>query len=84
MCLNEVDQLSVRGTKKGEGRCVCTCYGRGEEECVCVHVENLIVHVTENEKSEPDTLFVDSRFSHTHQLMARLDFVRCSVYISLS
>ena len=32
--------------------------------------------LAEDDNCEPETLYVDQRFSHTQQLMARLDFVR--------
>ena len=32
--------------------------------------------LAEDDNCEPETLYVDQRFSHTQQLLARLDFVR--------
>lgn len=43
---------------------------------IFVFITSVLHSIPEGERVEPETLFVDGRFSHTQQLMARLDFVR--------
>ena len=52
-------------------------------QCVrtCVLLSIVSFSASGNTELDPETLFVDSRFSHTQQLQSRLDFVRYSTRI---
>ena len=46
--------------------------------CTYNIVCSCVFHILANPNQDPDSLCLDGRFNHHHQLQSRLDFVRCA------